>query len=104
MRKKKVQYHGKLNSEMEQKKILSLQSQPSHGANSFQNLNSLRYTGTKTDLDGTPLMLLSFSQDGALQLKHNYAFPSQLAISAHLFSNTLTLFDNTNVTFDDDTP
>ena len=73
-------------------------------ANSFQNLNSLRYTGTKTDLDGTPLMLLSFSQDGALQLKHNYAFPSQLAISAHLFSNTLTLFDNTNVTFDDDTP
>ena len=73
-------------------------------ANTFQNLNSLKYAGTKTDLDGTTLMLLSFSQDGAKQIKTNYAFPSQLAISAHLFSNTLTLFDNTNVTFDDDTP
>ena len=73
-------------------------------ANTFQNLNQLRYTGTKTALDGTTLMLVSFGQEGAKQIKTNYAFPSQLAVSAHLFSNTLTLFDNTNVTFDDDTP
>ena len=66
-------------------------SSASSYANTFQNLNSLKYAGTKTDLDGTTLMLLSFSQDGAKQIKTNYAFPSQLAISAHLFSNTLTL-------------
>ena len=73
-------------------------------ANTFQNLNSIRYTGTKTDLDGTTLMLLSFSQDGAKQIKTNYAFPTQFAISAHLFSNTLTSFDSDTVSFDDDTP
>ena len=73
-------------------------------ANTFQNLNSLRYTGTKTDLDGTTLMLLSFSQDVAKQIKTNYACPTQFAISAHLFSNTLTSFDSDTVSFDDDTP
>ena len=49
-------------------------------------------------------MLLSFSQDGAKQIKTNYAFPTQFAISAHLFSNTLTSFDSDTVSFDDDTP
>jgi len=73
-------------------------------ANTFQNLNALNYTGTKTDLDGTPLMLLSFSQDGAKQIKTNYAFPAQFAVSAHLFSNTLISFDTDTVSFDDTTP
>ena len=35
-------------------------------------------------------------------IKLNYAFPTQFAVSADLFSNTLTKFDNTNLTFDDD--
>ena len=72
-------------------------------ANSFQNLNSIKYTGTKTDLDGQSLMLFSFT-DNAKQIKTNYAFPSQFAVSAHLFSNTLTRFDSDSVSFDDDTP
>ena len=37
-------------------------------------------------------------------IKLNYAFPSQFAVSADLFSNTLTKFDTTNLTFDDTTP
>ena len=72
-------------------------------ANTFQNLNSIRYTGTKTDLDGQTLMLFSFTDNGK-QIKTNYAFPSQFAVSAHLFSNTLTRFDSDSVSFDDDTP
>ena len=72
-------------------------------ANTFQNLNSIRYTGTKTDLDGQTLMLFSFADNGK-QIKTNYAFPSQFAVSAHLFSNTLTRFDSDIVSFDDDTP
>ena len=42
--------------------------------------------------------------NSSLKIKLNYAFPSQLAISADLFSNTLTKFDNTNLSFDDSTP
>ena len=72
-------------------------------ANTFQNLNSIRYTGTKTDLDGQTLMLFSFADNGK-QIKTNYAFPSQFAVSAHLFSNTLTRFDSDSISFDDDTP
>ena len=72
-------------------------------ANTFQNLNSIRYTGTKTDLDGQTLMLFSFTDNGK-QIKTNYAFPSQFAVSAHLFSNTLTRFDSDSISFDDDTP
>jgi hypothetical protein len=72
-------------------------------ANTFQNLNSIRYTGTKTDLDGQTLMLFSFADNGRY-IKTNYAFPIQVAISAHLFSNTLTRFDSETVSFDDDTP
>ena len=34
----------------------------------------------------------------------NYAFPTEVGTNADLFSNTLTKFDNTNLTFDDTTP
>ena len=45
-----------------------------------------------------------FNTEVGKAIKTNYAFPSQLAVSADLFSNTLTKFDNTNLTFDDTTP
>ena len=74
-------------------------------ASTFQNLNALRIFGTKTALDGQtpPIFLLTASEAGR-KIKMNYAFPSQFAISAHLFSNTLTKFDLDSVTFDDTTP
>ena len=73
-------------------------------ATTFQNLNALRITGTKTAFDGQEVPLSAFANviDGSL--KTNYAFPTQFAVSADLFSNTLTKFDTTNLSFDDSTP
>ena len=45
-----------------------------------------------------------FNTEVGKAIKTNYAFPSQFAVSAHLFSNTLTKFDASNITFDDTTP
>jgi hypothetical protein len=74
-------------------------------ANSFQNLNALRVTGTKTALDGQPVPIFLFtSNEIGKKLSMKYAFPSQFAVSADLFSNTITKFDNTNLSFDDTTP
>ena len=74
-------------------------------ANTFQNLNELRVTGTKTALDGqpVPIFLLTSSEIGK-KLSMKYAFPTQFAVSADLFSNTITKFDSGNITFDDSTP
>ena len=73
-------------------------------ATTFQNLNALRIRGTKTGLDGQSIPLSFFNTVVGQSIKLNYAFPSQFAVSADLFSNTLTKFDNTNLTFDDSTP
>ncbi len=74
-------------------------------ASTFQNLNALRIFGTKTALDGqTPPIFLLTSNEAGQKIKTNYAFPSQFAVSAHLFSNTLTKFDLDTVSFDDTTP
>ena len=74
-------------------------------ANTFQNLNALRVTGTKTALDGqlVPIFLLTSNTIGKT-LSMKYAFPTQTGFNQDLFSNTLTKFDNTNKTFDDSTP
>ena len=74
-------------------------------ANTFQNLNELRVTGTKTALDGqpVPIFLLTSNEIGK-KLSMKYAFPTQFAVSADLFSNTITKFDSGNITFDDTTP
>jgi len=67
----------------------------------IQRLNELKIFGTRTSLDGTnPIFLLTSSEIGRL-MKMNFAFPSELAFNADLFSNTLIKFDNTNKTFDD---
>ena len=74
-------------------------------ANTFQNLNALRVTGTKTALDGqpVPIFLLTSNTIGKT-LSMKYAFPTPTGFNQDLFSNTLTKFDNTNSTFDDTTP
>jgi len=78
---------------------------PGSYANTFQALSALRITGTKTALDGqqVPIFLLTSNEIGKT-LKMNYAFPTESGFNADLFSNTLTKFDNTNLTFDDTTP
>ena len=70
---------------------------PNSYANSFQNLNALRVTGTKTALDGqpVPIFLLTSNAVGKT-LSMKYAFPTSTAFNQDLFSNTLTKFDNTN--------
>ena len=80
-------------------------SSPYSYANTFQNLNELRVTGTKTALDGqpVPIFLLTSNEIGK-KLSMKYAFPTQFAVSADLFSNTITKFDSGNITFDDSTP
>ena len=74
-------------------------------ANTFQNLNQLRVTGTKTALDGqpVPIFLLTSNEIGK-KLSMKYAFPTQTSFNANLFSNTLVRFDGTNITFDDTNP
>ena len=74
-------------------------------ANTFQNLNALRVTGTKTALDGqpVPIFLLTSNTIGKT-LKMNYTFPAQIGNNADLFSNTLTRFDTDTTTFDKTTP
>ncbi|MAJ57314.1 MAG: hypothetical protein CMI74_04505 [Candidatus Pelagibacter sp.] len=67
----------------------------------IQRLSELKIFGTRTSLDGTnPIFLLTSSEIGRL-MKMNFAFPSELAFNADLFSNTLIKFDNINKTFDD---
>ena len=73
-------------------------------ANTFQALNSLRITGTRTDFDGQEVPYSIFNTLLGGSLKTNYAFPTQFSVSLELFSNTVTKFDNTNLTFDDTTP
>ena len=73
-------------------------------ATTFENLNNLRITGTKTEFDNQAVPLFMFSTEVGRSIKTNYAFPSQFAASAHLFSNTLTKFDSGLITFDDTTP
>ena len=73
-------------------------------ANTFQALNSLRIIGTKTDFDGQEVPYSIFNTLLGGSLKTNYAFPTQFSVSLDLFSNTVTKFDASNITFDDTTP
>ena len=73
-------------------------------ANTFERLNELRITGTKTDFDGQAIPLFMFNSEIGKAIKTNYAFPTQTAFNTTLFSNTLTRFDNNAITFDDTNP
>ena len=74
-------------------------------ANTFQNLNDIRVTGTKTALDGQAVPIFLFSSNTIGKgLKTNYAIPTETVFNADLFSNTLTKFDSDALTFDDTTP
>ena len=79
-------------------------SNPGSYANTFENLENLKITGTDTSFDGVNGIFIFSSNENARLLKTNYAFPSSLAFNAESFDNTLTRFDFDTITFDDTTP
>tara|TARA_Y100001968_G_scaffold186167_1_gene170533 strand:+ start:610 stop:3234 length:2625 start_codon:yes stop_codon:yes gene_type:complete len=81
------------------------ENNPLSKASTFQALNDLRITGTKTALDGqqVPIFLLTSNEIGKT-LKTNYAFPTETGFNNNLFSNTLVRFDSDSITFDDTNP
>ena len=50
----------------------------SKGFTTFERLNELRVTGTKTDLDGQEVPLIMFNSEVGKAIKTNYAFPVSL--------------------------
>src|SRR6056300_401664 len=79
-------------------------SNPGSYANTFENLENLKISGTDTSFDGRNGIFIFSSNENARLLKTNYAFPSSLAFNADSFDNTLTRFDFDTITFDDTTP
>mgnify|MGYP003318091021 FL=1 len=77
-----------------------LTSPPSF-ANTFQNLNRLRVTGTKTALDGqpVPIFLLTSNKHGK-NLSMKYAFPTIIRDEDGTFDSTTGKFSSTQITFD----
>jgi hypothetical protein len=70
----------------------------------FKELNDLKIIGTRTSLDGRSGIFLATSNNDARYLKTNFTIPAFLATSQEDFSNTVTNFAQTNITFDDTTP
>ena len=70
----------------------------------FKELNDLKIIGTRTSLDGRSGIFLATSNNDARYLKTNFTIPAFLATSQEYFSNTVTNFAQTNITFDDTTP
>ena len=73
-------------------------------ANTFENLENLKISGTDTSFDGRNGIFIFSSNENGRLLKTNYAFPSSLSFNAESFDNTLTRFDFDTITFDDTTP
>ena len=74
---------------------------PKSFANTFQNLNRLRVTGTKTALDGqaVPIFLLTSNKHGK-NLSMKYAFPTIIRDNDGTFDSTTGKFSSTQLTLD----
>ena len=70
----------------------------------FKVLNEITIQGTRTSLDGRGAIFLATSNPDGQLLKTNFAMPTQFAASQDRFSNTVTNFAQTTLTFDDTTP
>jgi len=64
----------------------------------------VKIQGTRTSLDGRGAIFLATSNPDGQLLKTNFAMPTQFAASQDRFSNTVTNFAQTTLTFDDTTP
>ncbi len=70
----------------------------------FEVLNGIKVQGTRTSLDGrSGVFLMTSNADGQF-VKTNFAMPTQFAVSADTFDNTVTNFAQTTLSFDDTTP
>ena len=70
----------------------------------FEVLSDIKVQGTRTSLDGRGgVFLMTSNEDGQL-VKTNFAMPTQFAVSADTFDNTVTNFAQTTLSFDDTTP
>ncbi len=70
----------------------------------FKELSDIKIQGTRTSLDGRGAIFLATSNPDGQLLKTNFAMPTQFAASQDRFSNTVTNFAQTTLTFDDTTP
>ena len=70
----------------------------------FKELSEVTIQGTRTSLDGRGAIFLATSNPDGQLLKTNFAMPTQFAASQDRFSNTVTNFAQTTLTFDDTTP
>jgi hypothetical protein len=75
--------------------------------NTFNRLNELKVTGTRSSLDGTPALLSMISgtnsqeDDFGFMLKTNFAFPTDITFPGEeSFSGNTLKFDSTNKKFD----
>jgi len=77
------------------------QTTPNSFANTFQNLNRLKVTGTKTALDGqaVPIFLLTSNEHGK-KLSTKYALPTIIRDEDGTFDSTTGKFSSTQITFD----
>ena len=70
----------------------------------FGVLSDIKVQGTRTSLDGRGGVFLMTSNVDGQFVKTNFAMPTQFAVSADTFDNTVTNFAQTTISFDDTTP
>jgi hypothetical protein len=70
----------------------------------FQILNEIKVQGTRSSLDGRQGIFLMTSDAEGQKVKTNFALPTELAVSAPLFDNTLFKFDSDLLTMDNTNP
>ena len=70
----------------------------------FGVLSDIKVQGTRTSLDGRGGVFLMTSNADGQFVKTNFAMPTQFAVSADSFDNTVTNFAQTTISFDDTTP
>jgi hypothetical protein len=67
----------------------------------FAILNDIKVQGTRTSLDGSNAIFLMTSSAEGRKLKTNFTIPAQIGdTSGNTMDETITTFDNTNITMD----
>ena len=70
----------------------------------FQTLNDILVTGTRSSLNGEKGIFLMTSNEDGQKLKTNFTFPCQLTYNKdETFSSTNTKFDSNSIKFDQTT-
>jgi hypothetical protein len=70
----------------------------------FETLGNLKVFGTRSSLDGQEAVFKMTSDSVGRKVKSNFAFPTEIIFNSESFDNTVTKFDDTDLTFDDTIP